>query len=33
VRLYQRFGFEVTAEFRVGKDGPLNWAMWRAPNA
>jgi ribosomal protein S18 acetylase RimI-like enzyme len=33
VRLYQRFGFEVTAEFRIGKDGPLNWAMWRAPNA
>ena len=33
VRLYQRFGFEITAEFRIGKDGPMNWALWRTPNA
>ena len=33
VRLYQRFGFEVTAEFTIGKDGPMNWALWRKPNA
>jgi ribosomal protein S18 acetylase RimI-like enzyme len=33
VRLYSRFGFEVRAEFRPGRDGPLNWAMWREPRA
>ena len=30
--LYQRFGFEVTAEIRPG-DGPTLWGMWREPCA
>ena len=28
--LYERFGFEVTAELRA-LDGPPLWAMWREP--
>lgn len=28
---YQRFGFEVTGEFRAPGGGPSLWPMWRAP--
>jgi hypothetical protein len=31
VQLYRRHGFEVIGEYRPGRDGPLNWAMWREP--
>ena len=31
VALYRRHGFEVVAEYRPSPTGPLNWAMWRAP--
>lgn len=30
-RLYERFGFEVLAEFTAGDDGPPLWPMWREP--
>jgi GNAT superfamily N-acetyltransferase len=29
--LYERHGFVVTEEFRLGKGGPPLWRMWRAP--
>lgn len=29
--LYERHGFEVTEEFRLGKGSPPLWRMWRAP--
>jgi len=29
VRLYQRFGFEVSATLRCPPDGPTFWTMWR----
>lgn len=28
---YNRFGFEVTSEFRIDEDAPPMWAMWRDP--
>lgn len=31
VRLYQRYGFEVSAELRCPPDGPVFWTMLRAP--
>ena len=31
VRLYNRHGFKVIAEYRPAADGPDNWAMWRDP--
>lgn len=31
VSLYQRFGFEIRREERLGKDGPRFWTMLRAP--
>jgi ribosomal protein S18 acetylase RimI-like enzyme len=31
VPYYERFGFEVTAEFELPDDGPSMWAMWRQP--
>lgn len=30
VRLYERHGFEVEAELRCGRDGPMFWTMARA---
>lgn len=30
--LYERHGFEVTKEFRVGSDAPPIWGMWRDPS-
>jgi GNAT superfamily N-acetyltransferase len=30
--LYERHGFEVTREFRVGADAPPIWGMWREPS-
>jgi GNAT superfamily N-acetyltransferase len=30
--LYERHGFEVTKEFRVGADAPPIWGMWREPS-
>jgi ribosomal protein S18 acetylase RimI-like enzyme len=30
--LYERHGFEVTKEFRVGADAPPVWGMWRKPS-
>jgi ribosomal protein S18 acetylase RimI-like enzyme len=30
--LYERHGFEVTEEFRVGADAPPIWGMWREPS-
>jgi ribosomal protein S18 acetylase RimI-like enzyme len=30
--LYERHGFEVTQEFRVGADAPPIWGMWRDPS-
>lgn len=33
LRLYGRHGFQVIAEYRPGGDGPVNWAMWRDPQA
>lgn len=29
--LYERHGFEVTEEFRLGRGSPLLWRMWREP--
>jgi GNAT superfamily N-acetyltransferase len=29
--LYERHGFEVTEEFRLGKGSPPLWRMWREP--
>jgi ribosomal protein S18 acetylase RimI-like enzyme len=29
--LYERHGFEVTEEFRLGKGSPPVWRMWREP--
>jgi GNAT superfamily N-acetyltransferase len=29
--LYERHGFEVTQEFRVGRGAPPIWGMWRDP--
>ncbi len=29
--LYERHGFEVTAELRATADSPPMWAMWREP--
>jgi ribosomal protein S18 acetylase RimI-like enzyme len=31
--LYERHGFEVTEEFKIGKGSPPLWRMWRAPAA
>jgi GNAT superfamily N-acetyltransferase len=31
--LYERHGFVVTEEFKLGKGGPPLWRMWRAPGA
>jgi len=31
--LYERHGFAVTEEFKLGKDAPQQWRMWRAPRA
>jgi ribosomal protein S18 acetylase RimI-like enzyme len=31
--LYERHGFAVTEEFRLGKGGPPIWRMWRAPRS
>lgn len=31
VRLYQRYGFEVSAELRCPPDGPVFWTMLRPP--
>jgi ribosomal protein S18 acetylase RimI-like enzyme len=31
--LYERHGFEVTQEFRLGKGSPPLWRMWREPAA
>lgn len=31
VPLYERHGFEVTKEIRLGDDGPPIWLMWREP--
>lgn len=31
VPYYERFGFEVTGEFRLPDDGPPLYPMWRAP--
>lgn len=28
---YERFGFEVTGEFRIGDGSPPMWSMWREP--
>ena len=30
-RLYERLGFVVTEEFRLGKGSPPLWRMWREP--
>ncbi len=30
-RLYERHGFEVTEEFRLGEGSPPLWRMWRKP--
>lgn len=29
--LYERHGFTVTEEFRLGRSAPLQWRMWREP--
>jgi GNAT superfamily N-acetyltransferase len=29
--LYERHGFAVTEEFRLGRSAPAQWRMWRAP--
>lgn len=31
--LYERHGFEVTHEFRLGPDAPPIWRMWRTPRS
>jgi GNAT superfamily N-acetyltransferase len=31
VPYYERFGFRVTGETQLGKDGPTIWFMWRDP--
>jgi GNAT superfamily N-acetyltransferase len=31
VPYYERFGFQVTGETKLGKDGPTIWFMWRDP--
>ncbi|MBV9514720.1 MAG: GNAT family N-acetyltransferase [Mycobacteriaceae bacterium] len=31
VPYYSRFGFEVTGEIRLPRNGPSLWPMWRAP--
>jgi GNAT superfamily N-acetyltransferase len=31
--LYERHGFLVTEEFRLGRGAPTQWRMWRAPAA
>ncbi|HVN50507.1 MAG TPA: GNAT family N-acetyltransferase [Acidimicrobiales bacterium] len=31
VPYYERFGFEVTGETQLGKEGPTIWFMWRDP--
>ena len=33
VRLYSRHGFKVLSEWRPAPDGPVNWSMWREPQA
>ncbi len=30
-RIYERYGFGVTEELRIGADGPPLWLMWREP--
>jgi GNAT superfamily N-acetyltransferase len=30
-RIYERYGFVVTEELRIGADGPPIWLMWREP--
>ncbi|MBT9159721.1 MAG: hypothetical protein DDT26_00984 [Dehalococcoidia bacterium] len=32
-RLYERHGFEVTKEFRLGEGSPPLWCMWRKPKS
>jgi hypothetical protein len=29
--LYERHGFTVTEEFRLGRSAPPQWRMWREP--
>jgi ribosomal protein S18 acetylase RimI-like enzyme len=31
--LYERHGFEVMEEFRLGRSAPPQWRMWREPSA
>ena len=31
--LYERHGFAVTEEFRLGRGAPPQWRMWREPRA
>jgi GNAT superfamily N-acetyltransferase len=33
VPLYQRHGYRVVEEMRLGSDGPLVWRMWRDPQS
>ena len=33
VPYYERFGFKVTGDTRLGDDGPTIWFMWRDPQA
>jgi len=33
VRLYSRHGFKVLSQWRPAPDGPVNWSMWREPQA
>jgi GNAT superfamily N-acetyltransferase len=29
--LYERHAFAVTEEFKLARDAPMQWRMWRAP--
>ena len=31
--LYERHGFTVTEEFRLGRGAPPQWRMWREPRS
>jgi ribosomal protein S18 acetylase RimI-like enzyme len=33
VPLYERHGFSVVEEIRLGRDGPQMWRMWREPGS
>ena len=33
VPLYERHGFTVVEEIRLGRDGPQMWRMWREPGS